>query len=394
MAASLDRPLRYRQIDASGPPREMGQQIGEAAREEIRGFSGIALERVNKTIRVSRQRALDVAEKCIGPAEAYAPAMVEELRGMAESSGVTLVDLMLLQIRNQLQGEDCGCTSLAWSGLAWSDARSGEQNGKQSLVAQNWDNDPGLDPFTVVLIRRPQGKPACMTITQAGLIGYIGFNEAGIGLCLNTLPAPSRLLGVPHYFTVRGILESRSLEEAVHAVRRAERAIPANIMLSTPQGPTDLEVTIDDVHVLRDSAATSARGALVTHTNHGLHAALHSANERFPDLIESRPRKARVDFLLGTGPRRTATADTATDSPAIYHAQPATHASGPVPVFVQTALSDHDNFPRSICRHASDDPKTGFWETVFSVIIEPTAHRMHVSRGQPCCKPYETYVLA
>ena len=39
------------------------------------------------------------------------------------------------------------------------------------------------------------------------------------------------------YFTVRGIYESSSLEAAVAAVRRAERAIPANIILTTPQGP-------------------------------------------------------------------------------------------------------------------------------------------------------------
>ena len=83
---------------------------------------------------------------------------------------------------------------------------------------KNWDNDPELEPFTVVLTRRPVDKPAFMTITQAGLIAYIGFNAAGIGVCLNTLPAPARPFGVPHYFTVRGIYEADSLEGAVNAV--------------------------------------------------------------------------------------------------------------------------------------------------------------------------------
>src|SRR6185369_2131399 len=89
-------------------------------------------------------------------------------------------------------------------------------------------------------------------VTQAGLIAYIGFSEAGIGACLNTLPAPSRELGVPHYFTLRGIYEARSRDEAAAAVRRAHRAIPANIMLITPQGPADFEITPDEVHVLTD----------------------------------------------------------------------------------------------------------------------------------------------
>ena len=51
-------PSRYREIEVWGPPRELGRRIGEAAREEIRGFSDIALGRVNKTVAVSRDAAL------------------------------------------------------------------------------------------------------------------------------------------------------------------------------------------------------------------------------------------------------------------------------------------------------------------------------------------------
>ena len=35
----MSHPTRYREIEVSGAPLEMGRQIGEAAREEIRGFS-------------------------------------------------------------------------------------------------------------------------------------------------------------------------------------------------------------------------------------------------------------------------------------------------------------------------------------------------------------------
>jgi isopenicillin-N N-acyltransferase-like protein len=261
---AVSQGTRYREIEVSGPPRELGRQIGEAAGEEIRGFCEIALERVNLTMRVSRRSAMDLARECIPLAERYSPAMVEELRGTAEAARVTLEDLMLLQVRNQLQPErDAGCTSLSLGGPI----RSGR------IVAQNWDNDPALDAFTVVLTRRPVGQPALMTLTQAGPIAYIGLNSAGIGLCLNTLPAPSRRLGVPHYFTVRGILEADTLDAAAAAIRRAERAIPANVMLSTPQGPADLEITLDDVKVLRDQG-----DGRVTHTNHCRHPELLPIN--------------------------------------------------------------------------------------------------------------------
>lgn len=344
--------MRYREIDVAGTPRELGRQIGEAAGNEIRGFCEIALERTQKTVNISRARAESIANTCIDLARTYSPDMIDELAGTAEAANVALVDLMLLQVRNQFTSvPESGCTSL--SCLQTTDG---------SVVAQNWDNDPSLDEFTIVLTRRPTGKPALTTLTQAGLIAYIGFNDAGIGACLNTLPAPSREIGVPHYFTLRGIYEATSLDGAVRAVRRAERAIPANIIMATPQGPADLEVTIDDVHVLQDEDA-----GRVTHTNHCLHPDLVAINDDFPELIQSRPRKQRIDQLLEQSGQSTNI-----DA-------------------IKRMLSDHENQPRSICRHANDDPNHGFWQTVFSVIIEPQSQQMHVARGTPCDHPFEVY---
>lgn len=345
---------RYPEITVSGSPRELGRQIGDAAGELIRGFCAIAMERVNKTVRISRDAALEVAAKSISYAEQYAADMVDELRGTAEAARVTLDELMLLQVRNQLRSPDAGCTSFSLA----------PPRSQQRFVAQNWDNDPALDPFTLVLTRKLIGKPASTTLTQAGLIGYIGFNDAGIGLCLNSLPAPSRPLGVPHYFMVREILEAGSLAAAVHAVEQAERAIPANIMLTTPQGPADLEVTVDGVHVLTDPQNT-----LVTHTNHCKHPALMAINPQFGELIQSHARQCRIDELLAA----LATPISVSD--------------------LQRVLADHQDHPQSICRHDNADPAFGFWETVFSVIIAPESREMHISRGTPCDHPYERYVM-
>ena len=346
---------RYRELEVTGDPHSMGRQIGEALGEEIRAFHAIARSLIRKTIRISDAAIDRVVQQSVACAELYAPWQVDELRGMAAGAKLTLADIMLLQVRNQMQPDrEAGCTSFAI-------AAGGEHGG---LVAQNWDNDPSLDPFTVVLTRRPVGQPAFLTVTQAGLISYIGFNERGLGLCLNTLPAPARTTGVPHYFTVRSIFAASSLDEAVGEVRRAERAIPANIMMITPEGPADLEVTIDDVHVLRDQGL-----GRVTHTNHCQHPELCGINEKFPELIQSHDRQRRIDELLDSCGR---TVDVSQ---------------------VQAILRDHDAHPRSICRHANNDPQTGFWETVFSVVMEPTAGRMYLTRGTPCCCDYELYEL-
>lgn len=345
---------RYREIEVSGPPRELGRQIGEAAREETRGFCEVALDRVNKTLSISRERAIDVARRSTSFAEKYRPDLVDELRGTAEAAGVTLDDLMLLQVRNQFTPEkEGGCTSF-----------SIQSSGADSpVVGQTWDNDPLLDDFTVVLTRRPDGKPATMSCTQAGLISYMGLSETGMGACVNTLPAPSRDVGVPHYFTLRELFEAESLDAAVASLRRAHRAIPANIMLATPDGPANLEVTIDDVHVLRPDDGRS-----IAHSNHCVHPDLVSINADFPELIQSHARKERIDNLI------SGTSGTLEE--------------------LKTILSDHDGHPTSICRHTNDDPGNGFWVTVFALIIEPGERRMHITRGTPCDHPFETYSLS
>ena len=354
----MPTPTRYREVTVSGSPSEMGRQIGEATREEVRGFCEIALDRVRQTVAISTDRAMKIASDSIAFAESYSADLMEEMRGVAEAAGVSLEALMLLQVRNQLTPDgDAGCMSLSIAAEATVDGHA--------IVAQNWDNDPLLDEYTVVLTRRPTGKPALITATQAGLISYLGFNDAGIGACVNTLPAAAREVGVPHYFTLRGIYESTSLDEAIRSVRRAHRAIPANIMLSTPQGPADLEITIDDVHPLEARQGLSYLG----HTNHCLQPELKQNNVDYPELIESHPRYFQLESLLGE-----------CDKPfSLKH--------------VQQILADHDGHPRSICRHPNGHPGHGFWVTVFSIVLQPTAGCMYLTRGNPCSQPFEKYTL-
>jgi len=347
---------RYREIEVAGSCHMMGQQIGEAAREEIHGFVATALERISQTIHVSRATIRQVSQQSTVFLKDYAPDLVQEIQGMSEGSTVPFDDLMFLQIRNQLTANmDSGCTSFSVA-AAFTESR-------QPLIGQNWDNDPALNPFTVVLTRRPADKPAWMSITQAGLIAYIGFSEAGMAACLNSLPAPARAVGVPHYFTLRRLFEASSLEAGVAAIAFAWRAVPASIMLATPQGPANLEVTLENVHVVRPTD-----GQVLTHTNHCLHPELRCINSQFDELIQSKPRLKRVDWLLAEAGLLNIEA-------------------------LKNVLRDHDGFPMSLCRHANGDVQHGYWETVFSVVMSPETGAMHVSRGNPCTQDYEIYSL-
>lgn len=359
-AAKAERKSRFPEFEVSGPPGEMGRQLGEACRGQVRTFVDLAVERFNK----GRSKALDlntalgVARDCIPFVESYSPDSVEEIRGIAEGAGVTAEQVMLLNVRNQLSAAANGCTSVVIEGKSTA--------GGSGIAGQNWDNDPATDPFSVVLTRRPAGKPATLNFTRPGEIGYMGLNSAGIGILMNAMPGRARRRGVPWYFIVRRIYEQDSLAGAVDAAERATRAIPANAAMITPQGAADLEVMIDAVRVL----GADDRGMLV-HTNHCVHPDLLRVNDEHRDRIygQSFERKGRAEALLEEEPGK-ATVET-----------------------LKRILSDHDGFPTSICRHPNPDPATGWQRSVVSMIVEPELGRMRLSRGNPCENAFEVYEL-
>jgi isopenicillin-N N-acyltransferase like protein len=354
-------PNRFPELTVCGTPREMGRQIGDAVGELVRGFCDEALSAINKTVSVDRDTAARISNESLTYVSQFAPHLVEELQGVAEASVVSLDNLMLLQVRNQFndalaQGVygSQGCTALS---IGASTMQSG-----RGVVAQNWDADPALDPYTIVLTRHPDAAPSYMSVTQAGLISYIGMNTAGLAACVNTLPAPSRDVGVPHYFSLRTMFEQTSLAAAVDVLASAHRAIPVNIMMTTPDGPANIEGYIDEVKLLTDES-------LLVHTNHCLCTERTSINEEYPELIQSVPRLQRMTQLLS---------DLVPDCKLTIQQ-------------VQLVLSDHENYPQSICRHQNADAQHGFWSTVFSIVMDPTAREMYVSRGNPCEKSFELY---
>lgn len=351
------RGLRFPELAVSGDPQEMGSAIGEEFRQEIRDLSELVLERFNRSAAqpVSVAAAESVASAVTPYAEAYIPDAVAELRATAKAVGLPFERLMLINVRSMLSAPE-GCTSVMVGAKA-----SANDIG---MAGQNWDNDPAMDPFSAVITRRPAGKPAFMSWCQPGVIGYIGCNDAGVGLCMNSLNGPSRRRGVGWYFLVRSIYEQTSLDGIVARVGAPERAATANAAMITRQGPADLEITPDSVQVLR-----AGEDETLVHTNHCVHPSLAGYNSEYGKLVygQSFERKDRAEELLADVDGKVSVDD------------------------VKRILSDRQGYPTSINRYPNDDPKSGWQRSVVSVILEPDAGRMHVSRGNPGDNPYEIY---
>ena len=355
-------PKRFPELSVSGSPTQMGQDIGEHFKNQILELTELVLDRVNKGTRnkISWEQAEDAARDSFHRVEDFFPDIMDELRGTATASNVRLERLMVLNCRNVLPFATNGCTSIMVS-----DQVSDSGNG---FAGQNWDNDPAMAPLSAVITRKGTGKATFTSWLQPGIVAYMGFNSAGLGVCMNALNGPTDPKGLPWYFLVRCILESESSEHAIKQILSAPRALTANAAMITTAGPLNLEITPDSVESLQ-----AGNNGMLVHTNHCVHPSLVSNNELFANRIygQSFDRKARAQVLLE---------QRATDGKVSIND-------------AQALLSDHEHFPTSICRHPNDEHETGWQRSVISIIVEPSLRQMHVSNGNPCENPYETYQM-
>jgi isopenicillin-N N-acyltransferase-like protein len=99
--------------------------------------------------------------------------------GIAEGASVVLADIIAINVRTEITFGlfSDGCTALSW------------RTDRASFLAQNWDWMDAQRENLIQLTIEQSGKPVIKMITEAGLIGKIGLNSAGVGVCLNAIKA-------------------------------------------------------------------------------------------------------------------------------------------------------------------------------------------------------------
>jgi isopenicillin-N N-acyltransferase-like protein len=365
IATNTRSQTRFPEIDVAGAPRELGQQIGEATRETLPSLVDHVLARMNQNrdIPLDTADVLKAADSYFATVEQYSVDMAEELRGIAEGSNMSPAQIMLINARGEVPHR-IGGGSAPWEGCTTIAVEKERASAGVGLVGQNWDNDDEMRPFSLVIKRRPTGKPANMTWGQPGLIAYMGLNDAGLGVALNAIPGSMNVDGLPWYFTVRGVYEATDIASVNEAIDRMDRARPGNLGMITREGAVDFEVVAGKQRMVRGDD-----DGLMVHTNHCLHPDLTALNENTTLYGQTFDRKTRSHSILDTKTGKVGVDD------------------------VKAILSDHENHPTSICRHPNDHPESGSDRSVVSMIAEPDAGRMHVTNGNPCENPYEVYEL-
>ncbi|ROW02548.1 hypothetical protein VMCG_05998 [Cytospora schulzeri] len=174
-----------------------------------------------------------------------------------------------------------GCTSLGFVD------ESGE-----SLIAQNWDWQRAQGPNLVIChISQPgTNTPNISMVTEAGIIGKIGLNSAGVGCCLNAIRARGvDRVKLPVHFALRLILESSSKGEALERLKTLGMAGSGHILLGDGSGSLGLECTVAGI---KEIFMEKNR---IYHTNHLI--LDHAPIEQPLWLQDSPKRLARIQEL-------------------------------------------------------------------------------------------------
>jgi isopenicillin-N N-acyltransferase-like protein len=345
-------------IEISGGAFERGRIHGERARERVErslanyarlfSFNGMAWEEAQR--RSAGYRDL------IG---AFDADLLEEMEGIARGAGRPFREILTLNARTEL---------LPPSFLTGADAVSPSASlTGETLLAQNWDW-VGSQREAMIVLRIQEGvDPACLTLTEAGMLAKIGLNSSGLGVCLNILRSvfDAGHPGLPVHVLLRALLKCGSVHGAVARAAGLSFGGSSNILMADRGGEcASLEFSPKGMRVVR------GEGATLCHTNHFLH----------PDAVNW---QASHVPNLSTVPRLERARQIA--------ASRAKHGIEEV----KRLLRDESAGLLSICRKPDESlPPEAQIESVASVIMELGRGVMHVAPDVPSRAEYRSVSLA
>jgi isopenicillin-N N-acyltransferase-like protein len=260
-----------RVVTVEGVARERGLQHGEQLREDIRRGVGRWLEVVATLGRpVEDLLAEFLGAVDFAPALArWAPEFLAEIDGIATAAELPRSTMLAYNLGDEmwLWALTAGYGDMVTSEPAarCTAVAARPPSTGRPLLAQTLDLPVSYCDTEVVLHVRSDEHPDLFTLTPAGVLGVIGCNEAGVGVCGNTLmPLNHTRSGVPVIPVYRAILQQESAAKAADLVRRIPHASGQNYLICDSDEMIDLECSASKV------VEHAAGATLLAHTNHPL----------------------------------------------------------------------------------------------------------------------------
>lgn len=359
----------FTKLVLEGDALARGRAHGEARRDLIKEHYARWFDAIERDLGVHPKRYIRVflEETNFFPAiKRWTPDLLDEVRGIADGADEPFETVFARQLSDEepwfrrdwkfAHPSHGGCTSLA----SWRDENV-------TYVAQNMDVPHWCDGLQMLLhIKDSASDIEVFEFTLAGKISLAGMNNAGLGMCCNTLSQlDSSKNGLPEDFVVRGFLEHARLSDGVEFLEKIVHASGQNYTIGEPGAPAlNLECSSRSVKAFVSAEPPQC----VYHSNHPL---TNKDQSMFLQRTEGLSEAEQVRLYHGTSYARLASLE---------------EQLSPLSEGVQLAdiiriLSSHD---APICRHG--DTATGNDNFTLGCLVmelgpEPV---FHIAPGPPC----------
>ncbi|MEU9832474.1 C45 family peptidase [Streptosporangium sp. NPDC048047] len=306
-------------------------------------------------------RSLDVpalALASVAATRAWAPDLAEEMEGVAEGAGVPLWVVAALNARTEILSEAAAvrageCSTLVHVGTS------------RTVGGQSWDwHEELAGGWHPQSVRGAAGDPAdggtlaFTGITEYGILGKIGLNEAGVGVLFNILGhTGDGAGGVPVHLVARRVLGSAtSFDDAIDVITGVPVSASTVMTVVTADRVASVEVSPAGAAVVRPDA-----GGWLVRTNHFQDPVLAAGEHR------GRLEPETYDRLRVLGER----------------VRGRDGIGGPGDL--AALLTVHPGDGAEVCCHAPAGGRLGTrWATLATVLVEPAAGLFQVHDGGPC----------
>lgn len=352
-------------VSVRGSYSDMGREYGRLCRQLIERNVVDYIERFDREVGTPVEEVRRLGSGFRNAVREYSPDIHEMLEGVALGSGQDADLIFALNGRTEILyghgSREDACTSIAVTPSATADGHT--------LIGQNWDWHPDQKPLSLLLRTEDEDGLTVLTLTEAGMLAKSGLNSAGIAVCANLLASDRDHagVGIPYHCILRGVLQSRSMADALRMAADNDRVSSGNVLIADGDGGViDLELAPGDFgHLLPTDG-------VVVHAN-------HFASD--VDVKDLRKAKSALTLLRPTRARQVLADAT---------------GGGPIDIDSLTVVfRDHYSYPNGICRHV--DPREDEDRQVaslFCMVMDVSARTMHLAEAPICESAFIELALA
>lgn len=235
-------------VVVSGTTHERGAACGKQFKQAIHKFLENEVYRAFIGKPFSKEEMLKYAAACEKVSREECPMLVEECEGIAEGAEVTIGEVMLTSLHEELRQLSSKRFQGHCTAVATAPADSGDGH---TYVGQTWDFMMSVAGDSSIIEWQRKDGPSVLSYCFPGQPVGAGMNSNGIALCWTSAIGKVRpRVGIPSYMLVGHLLAQNSLEKIIEVAKHNKQAGYFTFVVADDKGNLlNIEGSPEDVAV-------------------------------------------------------------------------------------------------------------------------------------------------